>query len=232
MRPKIDVLIPAYNEEATIGKVVKEFSQNFIRKIVVVDNASRDKTAEIASKNGATTVFQPQKGYGSACLAGIEFLKNEAEPPEILVFVDADGSDDPEDLAKILAPILENRADFVIGSRMLGEREKGSMTFPQKFGNWLAPALIKWFWGVKFTDLGPFRAIRFESLLLLKMEDKDFGWTVEMQIKAAKSGLQSLEVPVRYRKRAGGKSKVSGTIRGTFLASKKIIWTIFKSLTD
>jgi glycosyltransferase involved in cell wall biosynthesis len=230
MNLKIDVIIPAFNEELTIGQVVRSISPNIIRRIVVVDNGSSDGTAKIASENGATVVSQPQKGYGNACLAGIKFLENQSEPPNVVVFLDADFSDDPEDFSKIIEPILSNQADLVIGSRMLGKMEKGAMTFPQKFGNWLAPALIRLFWKVHFTDLGPFRAIRFEDLLRLKMADKNFGWTVEMQVKAAKQQLRCVEVPANYRRRGGGKSKVSGTIRGTFLAGYKILWTIFKSL--
>jgi glycosyltransferase involved in cell wall biosynthesis len=230
METKIDVIIPAFNEELTIGQVVRSILPNIIRQIIVVDNGSSDATARIASENGAIVVFQPQKGYGNACLAGIKFLENQSEPPNVVVFLDADFSDDPEDLLKIIEPILSNQADLVIGSRMLGKMEKGAMTFPQKFGNWLAPALIRLFWKVHFTDLGPFRAIRFNDLLRLKMADKTFGWTVEMQVKAAKQQLRCVEVPANYRRRGGGKSKVSGTIRGTFLAGYKILWTIFKSL--
>jgi glycosyltransferase involved in cell wall biosynthesis len=230
METKIDVIIPAFNEELTIGQVVRSILPNIIRQIIVVDNGSSDATARIASENGAIVVFQPQKGYGNACLAGIKFLENQSEPPNVVVFLDADFSDDPEDLLKIIEPILSNQADLVIGSRMLGKMEKGAMTFPQKFGNWLAPALIRLFWKVHFTDLGPFRAIRFDDLLRLKMADKTFGWTVEMQVKAAKQQLRCVEVPANYRRRGGGKSKVSGTIRGTFLAGYKILWTIFKSV--
>ena len=230
MEKIIDVLIPAFNEEATIGRVVAAIPKNWVRQVIVVDNASNDQTARIASESGAIVVFQPKKGYGNACLKGIEFLKNEAVPPEIVVFLDADFADDPTELPLVVAPILEGKAEMVIGSRSLKKMEKGAMTFPQKFGNWLAPALIRLFWGVRFTDLGPFRAIVFERLLALKMEDKNFGWTVEMQVKAAKMQLKSTEIAVSYRKRGGGKSKVSGTIRGTVLASYKILWTIFKSL--
>ncbi len=230
MQPKIDVIIPAFNEAETIGNVVSSLSKKILRNIIVANNGSSDKTSDIASENGAIVVHQPTKGYGNACLAGIEHLKNLSEPPNVVVFIDADFSDDPADLEKILAPILCGDADLVIGSRSLGKMEPGAMTFPQKFGNWLAPALIKWIWGVKFTDLGPFRAIRYDDLIRLEMADKNFGWTVEMQVKAAKMKLRCVEVPVNYRKRGGGKSKVSGTVRGTFLAGHKILWTIFKSI--
>lgn len=228
--PIIDVIIPAFNEEATIRRVLEAIPKKWVRQVVVVDNGSRDNTAQVASVSGAMVVSQPEKGYGNACLAGIEYLKSGAVRPEIVVFLDADFADDPTELPKVVAPILTDGAELVIGSRALGKMEKGAMTFPQKFGNWLASALIRLFWGVKFTDLGPFRAIVFERLLNLEMTDRNFGWTVEMQVKAAKMGLRCVEVPVVYRKRGGGKSKVSGTIRGTFLASYKILLTIFKSL--
>lgn len=228
--PIIDVIIPAFNEEATIGRVIAAIPKKWVRQVVVVDNGSGDSTARIASENGAVVVSQPEKGYGNACLAGIDYLKNEAVRPEIVVFLDADFADDPTELPNVVAPILIEKAELVIGSRSLGKMEPGAMTFPQKFGNWLAPALIRLFWNVKFTDLGPFRAIVFQRLLDLEMADRDFGWTVEMQVKAAKMGLRCVEVPVVYRKRGGGKSKVSGTIRGTVLASQKILWVIFRSL--
>ena len=230
MQPKIDAIIPAFNEAETIGKVLSTLPKDILRNIIVANNGSRDETAKIASENGAIVVEQPLKGYGNACLAGIEHLKNLPEPPNVVVFLDADFSDDPADLTKILSPILEGKADLVIGSRSLGNLEPGAMTFPQKFGNWLAPSLIQLFWDVKFTDLGPFRAIRFDDLIRLKMADKNFGWTVEMQVKAAKMKLRCVEVPVNYRKRGGGKSKVSGTFKGAFLAGHKILWTIFNEL--
>ena len=173
MQPKIDAIIPAYNEAETIAKVLNNLPRAILRNIIVANNGSSDDTAKIASENGATVVDQPLKGYGNACLAGIEHLKKLQEPPNVVVFLDADFSDDPADLPAILSPILEGKADMVIGSRSLGNMEPGAMTFPQKFGNWLAPALIQLFWGIKFTDLGPFRAIRYDDLLRLEMADKN-----------------------------------------------------------
>ncbi len=228
----VDVIIPAFNEEEAISKVVAAIPKNAVRLIVVVDNGSSDQTTENASKNGATVVRQPLRGYGNACLKGIEFLKNQQPRADVVVFLDGDFSDDPTQLPEILEPILSEKSDLVIGSRSLGRLEKGAMTGPQKFGNWLAPFLIRLFWGQKFTDLGPFRAITFEKLEAIKMADRDFGWTVEMQVKAAKMKMRCVEVPMNYRKRGGGKSKVSGTIKGSFLAGKKILWTIAKSLFE
>ena len=196
---------------------------------MVLYNGSKDKTAEVATAHGATVLNQPKPGYGNACLMGIDYLKNSATPPDILVFMDGDYSDYPEQLPEVIQPILDGKADFVIGSRALGNRESGSMTFPQIFGNWLATSMMRWFYGIRFTDLGPFRAIRFNDLIKIDMKDKTFGWTVEMQLKAAKHKLRSTEVPVNYKKRIGV-SKVSGTVKGTILAGYKIIFTIFKYL--
>jgi glycosyltransferase involved in cell wall biosynthesis len=195
----------------------------------VVDNGSKDKTADIATANGATVLYQPLPGYGNACLMGIDYLKNSESKPNIVVFMDGDYSDYPAQLIQVVQPILNDQADFVIGSRALGNRESGSMTFPQVFGNWLATSMMRWFYGVSYTDLGPFRAIRFKDLVNIDMQDKTFGWTVEMQIKAAKHKLRTTEVAVNYKKRIGV-SKVSGTVKGTILAGYKIIFTIFKYL--
>jgi glycosyltransferase involved in cell wall biosynthesis len=227
----IDVIIPAYNEEDSIGLVLGEIPRELVREVIVCNNASSDRTAEVARRAGATVLDEPRKGYGSACLKGIEYLvgKPLEEHPDVVVFLDGDYSDYPEEIAGLVRPILEDGKDMVIGSRTLGEMEPGSMTPQQIFGNWLATNLIRIFYGYRFTDLGPFRAIRFSSLLALNMEDKDFGWTVEMQVKAAQMKLRCEEVPVRYRRRVGV-SKVSGTIRGTILAGHKILWTIFKLL--
>ena len=228
----IDVLIPAWNEEASLPMVLRDIPKDWVRNIVVCDNGSTDRTAAVAKAHGALVVTQNSRGYGNACLAGISYLKGLAasEQPEIVVFLDGDYSDFPEELPQIVHPIIQNGMDMVIGSRRLGKMEPGAMTFPQRFGNWLAPFLIRLFFGYKFSDLGPFRAIRWDKLLALKMADKNFGWTVEMQVKAAKQKLACDEVPVRYRKRALGKSKVSGTVKGAFNAGAIILITIFKEL--
>ena len=196
-----------------------------VRHIVVVNNNSRDSTEEVARAAGAIVLDERRQGYGYACLKGMEYLMKD--PPEILVFIDADYSDYPEQLPTLVQPILEGHADLVIGSRALGVKEKGSMTLPQRFGNWLATRLLHKFYGQAFTDLGPFRAIKWQRLVPLDMQDKTYGWTVEMQIKAAKTGLKCVEVPVNYRNRIGV-SKVSGTIKGVIGAGYKILWTLWK----
>ncbi len=230
-KPVIDLIIPAYNEEASIGLVVADIPRDWVREIIVCNNASTDKTAEVASAGGATVVDQPRPGYGSACLAGMAHIsaKKLSEQPDIVVFLDGDYSDHPEELPLLIKPILEEDMDMVIGSRATGTRENGAMQPQQIFGNWLATNLIRLFYSYHFTDLGPFRAIRWEKLQALEMQDPDFGWTVEMQVKAAKQKLRCTEVSVTYRRRVGV-SKVSGTIRGTILAGYKILWTIFKLL--
>lgn len=225
----ISVIIPAFNEENGIGQVLDEIPKELVSEIIVINNASTDNTERIAKERGATVLREPISGYGRACLKGIEYLKNSSEQPHVVVFLDADHSDYPEELIDLVMPILENQADLVIGSRVLGQKESGSMTPQQIFGNWLATRLMKWFYGVKFTDLGPFRAIRFPDLLELDMQDKTYGWTVEMQLKAAKHKIRCLEVPVRYRKRIGF-SKISGTVKGTIMAGYKILYTLFKYL--
>jgi glycosyltransferase involved in cell wall biosynthesis len=228
--PRIDVLIPAWNEEKSLPMVISGLPKEWVRQVIVCDNGSADQTASVAKQAGAIVVQEPKKGYGNACLAGMCYLEqlSPSEQPEIVVFIDGDFSDFPEELPKVAGPILNDGMDMVIGSRMLGGMEANAMTLPQRFGNWLAPALIRLIWGYRFSDLGPFRAIRWESLKALQMQDKNYGWTVEMQVKAAKMKLKCSEVPVRYRKRAAGQSKVSGTIKGTILAGWKIITTIFK----
>lgn len=228
-KPIIDVIIPAYNEEQSIGLVLDEIPKEWVRNIVVANNNSTDRTGEVALQHGAKVVFQPQPGYGNACLKAMEFIAQQEIQPDIIVFLDGDHSDYPEQVPEVVKPILNNEADMVIGSRVLGKSESGSMTPQQVFGNWLATRLLKLFYGVKFTDLGPFRAIRYESLVQLNMVDRNYGWTVEMQIKAAKQKLRSVEVPVDYRVRIGD-SKVSGTIKGTIGAGYKIILTLFKYL--
>lgn len=228
-KPNIKVIIPAYNEEQSIVKVLADIPKSWVSEVVVGNNASKDRTAEVAAAAGATVVDQPRKGYGSACLKGMEYIASlpKAEQPDIIVFIDGDYSDFPEELPDLVRPILDDGVDLVIGSRALGDLERGAMQPQQIFGNWLATTLIRLIYKVRFTDLGPFRAIKYESLLALQMEDPDFGWTVEMQVKAAKQGLRCVEIPVKYRVRIGV-SKVSGTIRGTLLAGQKILWTIFK----
>ena len=197
--------------------------------IIIVDNGSKDATAEIARSSGATVLFEEEKGYGAACLKGINYLETKETKPDVVVFLDADHSDHPEQMHEVAGPVIRGEADLVIGSRSRGMREKGSMTVPQVFGNWLATTLLYWFYGQRFTDLGPFRAISWHSLLALGMRDRNFGWTVEMQLKAARKKLRCREVPVDYRRRIG-RSKVSGTVKGTFMAGYKILWTIFKYL--
>lgn len=227
----IKVIIPAYNEEGSVAKVIAAIPKNLVHEIIVVNNASTDATEARAKAAGATVLTELKKGYGSACLKGIEYICSlpPAEQPDIVVFIDADYSDYPEEMPELVRPIVAEGYDMVIGSRALGKREAGSMTFPQIFGNWLSTNLLRWIYKVHFTDLGPFRAIKWQQLLAINMQDQDFGWTVEMQVKAAKHGLKCTEVPVNYRKRNAGKSKVSGTIKGTILAGHKILWTIFKS---
>lgn len=230
-RPTIDVIIPAWNEEHAVGKVLDDIPRAWVREVVVADNGSSDATATVARAHGATVVHERRQGYGSACLRAIRYLaaKPADEQPDIVVFMDADYSDHPEELPLVVRPIIEEGYDLVIGSRALGQLEPGAMMPQQIFGNWLATTLIRLIYGYRFTDLGPFRAIRWDRLLALGMEDPDYGWTVEMQVRAAKAGLRCTEVPVSYRKRVGV-SKVSGTLKGTLLAGHKILWTIFKLL--
>ena len=224
--PIIDVIIPAYNEEKSIPKVIAEIP-GLVRHIVVANNNSTDRTGEVAKAAGAQVVFEPQKGYGKACLTAMAWIKKQEIQPDIVVFLDGDYSDYPEEMKDLIQPILNGSADMVIGSRALGQRESGSMTYPQVFGNWLATTMMRYMQGARFTDLGPFRAIVWSKLLQLNMIDQNFGWTIEMQIKAHKAGLRYTEVPVNYRKRIGI-SKVSGTVKGVFGAGYKIILTIFR----
>jgi len=222
----IKVIIPAYNEEDSIAHVIGDIP-DFVSEIIVVSNNSTDSTSEVARKAGATVLSEENKGYGNACLKGIKHLGTFSEKPEIVVFMDGDYSDYPEELSKIIAPILENDFDFVIGARRKELREQGSMTVPQEFGNWLATFLMSIFFKSTFTDLGPFRAIKYDKLLDLQMEDKTYGWTVEMQLKALKRKYTYTEVPVKYRNRIGV-SKVSGTLKGAIFAGVKILSWIFK----
>lgn len=209
--------------------MVDEIPRNWVSEVIVVDNGSFDDTFHTAEKHGATALREPRKGYGQACLKGMEHIALSQTQPDIVVFIDGDHSDYPEQLPELVGPIIRGEADMVIGSRALGIKEKGSMTPQQIFGNWLATTLIRWFYGVKYSDLGPFRAIKYESLLALQMQDTNYGWTVEMQLKAAKQKMKVLDVPVNYRQRIGV-SKVSGTVKGTIMAGYKIIFTIFKYL--
>lgn len=221
------VIIPAFNEENAVGNVIRDIPKEYIKEIIVVNNNSNDATKENAAAAGATVLDQPQQGYGNACLKGIEYIKQLEPLPKIVVFLDADYSDHPEELPKLLKPILEDGYDMVIGSRALGAKEKGSMTPQQVFGNWLATRMMRILYNVNYTDLGPFRAIKYDALIKVDMKDRTYGWTVEMQLKAAKLGLKTTEVAVNYRKRIGF-SKISGTIKGTVLAGYKIITTILK----
>ncbi|MEM7371693.1 MAG: glycosyltransferase family 2 protein [Bacteroidota bacterium] len=229
--PRIHVIIPAFNEAESIQKVLADIPDGLAEEVIVASNGSTDATEDNARLAGATVVREERKGYGYACLKGMAHIaaKPQDEHPDIVVFLDGDYSDYPEEMTDLIQPIVENGADMVIGSRALGDRESGAMQPQQIFGNWLATTLIRWLYKVEFTDLGPFRAIRYDKLLQIDMQDTTFGWTVEMQVKAAKLGLQSVEVPVNYRRRIGV-SKVSGTIKGTILAGYKILWTIFKLL--
>ena len=223
----VDVIIPAFNEEESIGKVIGHLPAELTRKIIVANNGSTDNTKKVALESGATVVDQTQKGYGNACLKAMEYINNLPTHPDILVFIDGDFSDYPEQLSHVILPITNDDYDMVIGSRVLGKREKGALLPQQRLGNAIACSLIKLFYGYSFTDLGPFRAIRYQKLLQLDMQDRNFGWTVEMQIKAAKQRLKCTEVAVDYRKRIG-QSKVSGTFKGSIKAGYKILWTLFK----
>ncbi len=223
---KIKVIIPAYNEQDSIANVIHEIP-DIVDEVIVVSNNSTDNTVQNAEQAGATVLTENQKGYGYACLKGMEYVANQKSKPDIVVFLDGDYSDYPEELTKIVEPIIKSNKDFVIGARVKRLREKGSMTPQQVFGNWLATFLMKLMFGAKFTDLGPFRAIKYDKLLALNMEDKTYGWTVEMQLKALKQNLNYIEIPVKYRNRIGV-SKVSGTVKGTIFAGFKILGWIFK----
>ena len=231
MTQKIKVIIPAYNEEDSIAKVINDIP-TIVDEIIVISNNSTDKTEENAANAGATVLKESKRGYGYACLKGMDYiasnsLSDQEKKPTIVVFLDGDYSDYPEQLTELVAPIINDNIDLVIGSRVKELREAGSMTPQQVFGNWLATFLMNIFFGAKFTDLGPFRAIKYQKLLQLKMEDKTYGWTVEMQLKAIKQHFSYKEVPMKYRNRIGI-SKVSGTLKGSILAGVKILGWIFK----
>jgi len=226
---RVTVIIPAYNEQEALPQVLRDLPA--VGRVIVANNASTDRTAAVALKGGARVVDESCRGYGSACLAGMRELQRlidaGARAPEMVVFLDADYSDHPDQLPELVAPIFEDRADFVLGSRILGHREPGAMSPQSVYGNKLACGLMRLLFGAQYTDLGPFRAIGYPQLMTLAMSDKNFGWTVEMQIKAAKTKLRTLEIPVRYRRRIGT-SKISGTVRGSISAGWKILYTIAK----
>jgi glycosyltransferase involved in cell wall biosynthesis len=231
MPSPISFIIPALNEEAALAimldglRAALDAAACADSDIIVVDNGSRDGTAVVARKHGARVISEPRRGYGQACLSGIAALSPSTK---IVAFLDADGSDDPEDLARLLAPVRNGNADLVLGSRTAAARKAGAFTPQQAFGNWLATGLMRLFFGARYTDLGPFRVIRRESLEKLQMRDTNFGWTIEMQIKAHRAGLRVLEIPVNYRKRIAGESKISGNLLGTIRAGWKILWTLAK----
>ncbi len=227
MQQVIDVVIPAFNEAEAVGEVIREIPKGLVRHVVVVDNNSTDDTAKCAIDAGAIVVSEKEQGYGAACLKGLAYLKNIDIQPDIVVFIDADHSDYPEELGDLIAPILNGSSELVIGSRSLGQREKGAMMPQQVFGNWLATSMMRWLYKAQFTDLGPFRAITWKALTQIEMKDRNFGWTVEMQVKVLKHNLTYTEIPVKYRKRIGV-SKITGTIKGTVMAGYKIITTILR----
>ena len=223
MSGKVVVIIPVLNEEDAILCVLNDIP-DLAQEVIVVDNGSEDDTAARAAAAGARVVHEPRRGYGQACLAGIAALPQDTE---IVVFLDGDYSDHPAEMGRLVEPLRTGAADLVIGSRVLGEREPGALLPQARFGNALATFLMRFLYGVRYTDLGPFRAIRRDALEAINMVDRDFGWTVEMQVKAARCGLRGVEVPVSYR-RLAGTSKVTGTLSGTFHAGWKILYTIFR----
>lgn len=222
----IDVVIPALNEEASLPLVLAGIPRPPVRRVVVADNGSTDRTAEVAADGGAVVVAAERRGYGSACLAALDHLRRN-DPPDVVVFLDADYSDHPEELPEVVAPILAGEAEVVIGSRVLGRRERGALLPQARAGNLVACLLIRLLYGHRYTDLGPFRAARWEALERVGMSDPNFGWTAELQVKALRAGLTVVEVPVSYRKRVGV-SKITGTIRGTIAAGYKILWTVLR----
>lgn len=224
--PSVKVIIPAFNEAQAIGKVIKEIP-SLVNEIIVVDNASTDATSQVAQKAGATILKEEKKGYGYACLKGIDYLTQNGKKPDILVFLDGDYSDYPQELIGLINPIINGEVDFVLGARVKNKRAKYSLTPQQIVGNSLACFLMRILYQSDFTDLGPFRAIRWHTLQQLNMSDKTYGWTIEMQLKILRQNIPYLEIPVSYKQRIGV-SKVSGTIKGTIFAGTKIIGWIFK----
>lgn len=222
---RVALILPALDEAQAIGSTLDDLRRGEPAQVIVVDNGSRDATAAIAAARGAQVVREPRRGYGQACLAGLAAL---APDVDVVVFMDADGSDDPADLPRLLEPIRRGHADLVIGTRARGERERGALAPHQRFGNQLATGLMRLLYGVRYTDLGPFRAVRRDALARLGMRDPNFGWTIEMQIRAHQRGLRILEIPVRYRRRRAGESKVSGSLRGSLAAGAKILWTLLR----
>ena len=222
----IDVVIPAYNEEESIGLVLADLPADLVRRVVVADNNSRDATAARAREAGAEVVPAPVQGYGSACLAGLDHLRRTGAP-EVVVFLDADYSDHPDEMPRLVEPIARGEADLVIGSRVLGEAEPGALLPQARWGNRFACLLVRLLYGHRYTDLGPFRAVSWRAFESLGMRDPDFGWTAEMQVKALRRGLRVVEAPVSYRRRTGV-SKITGTVSGTVRAGWKIVITVFR----
>jgi len=219
------LIIPALNEEAVIGLTLQRIPQNLFSTIIVADNGSTDRTVAVARQHGAQVVSIPERGYGAACLAAMQHLPSDCDA---LVFLQADLSETPEEAQQLLAPIYDGRADLVLGSRTMGNAAEGALLPHQVFGNWLATRLIRLLYGYRYTDLGPFRAIRRDALFRLRMRDRNYGWTIEMQVRALEEGLRILEVPVSYKVRVAGENKVSGNLRVSILAGWKIISTVFR----
>ena len=223
--PNVSIIIPALNEEEVIARAVRAVPREHVLEIIVIDNGSTDRTADEARRAGATVVSEPRRGYGRACRRGVE---NVSPLCDIIVQMDADLSDDPSELPLLLDPIIEDGYDFVLGSRLMGKREEKSMTPAQVFGSWLASRMLRLIYGASYTDMGPFRAIRRAALDSLDLREETYGWSIEMQTKAASRGLRTKEVPVTWRNRAGGESKVAGTVSGSIKAGVRIIWTILR----